>query len=92
MAPTIKTLQAQLEAALAEPDLLRRKCESHRRDLEHLHNEIELRESAPAATTAHYLVAAVRRRGWPIVYVNRAIAADLGYEPRELLGRSRAAA
>jgi PAS domain S-box-containing protein len=78
----------QLEAALAERDLLRRECESFRDDLRHLHNELELRDSALAATAAHFLIADVRRRGWPIVYVNRAVAADHGYEPRELLGKS----
>ena len=88
MAPTPETLQLRLDAALAERDQYRRECESFRNDLEHLHNELELRDSALAATTAHFLVADMRRQGWPIVYVNRAIAADHGYEPRELLGKS----
>jgi PAS domain S-box-containing protein len=83
-----ETLQAQLEAAVAERDLWRRQCEGFRNDLEHLQNELELRDSALAATTAHFLIADVRRRGWPIVYVNRAIATDHGYEPQELLGKS----
>lgn len=88
MAPAIETLQTQLAAALAERDLLQRKCESLHQNLEHLHNELELRDSALAATTAHFLIADMRRRGWPIVYVNRAIAADHGYDPHELLGKS----
>ena len=88
VAPTAETLQTRLEAALAECDRLRRECESLRDELEHLRNALELRDSALAATTAHFLVADVRRQGWPIVYVNRAIAADHGYEPRELLGKS----
>src|SRR5262249_6047638 len=73
---------------VAERDLLQRECDSFRNDLEHLHNELQLRDSALAATTAHFLIADVRRRGWPLAYVNRAIAADHGYEPHELLGKS----
>jgi PAS domain S-box-containing protein len=88
MAPTTETLQTQLRTAIAERDLLRRECERFRNTLKRLHNELELRDSALAATTAHFLIADVRRRGWPIVYVNRAIAADHGYEPHELLGQS----
>ena len=90
MTPTIEMLQLQLEAALAERDLLQRECQSFRNDVEHLHNELDLRDSALAATTAHFLIADVRRKGWPVVYVNRAIAADHGYEPQELLGKSPA--
>jgi len=88
MTQTKETLQTQLQTAIAERDLLRRVCERFRNSLQHLHNELELRDSALAATTAHFLIADVRRRGWPIVYVNRAIAADHGYEPEELLGKS----
>jgi PAS domain S-box-containing protein len=88
MEPTTETLETQLLAATAERDLLRRVCENFRNTLKHLHSELELRDSALAATTTHFLIADVRRRGWPIVYVNRAIAADHGYEPDELLGKS----
>jgi hypothetical protein len=83
-------LQAQLEAALAERDRLRCECENFRSDLEHLHDELKLRDSALAATTAHFMIADMRRRSWPLVYVNRAMAADHGYEPRDLLGESPA--
>jgi len=88
VAPTIETLQTQLEAAVAERDLLRRRCESFQADLAHLNTELELRDSALASTSIHFLIADVRCRGWPIVYVNRALAADHGYEPDELLGKS----
>ena len=88
MEHTIETLQKQLEAVIAERDLVRCECESFRDRLKQLHNELELRDSALAATTAHFLIADMRRRGWPIVYVNRAIAADHGYEPHELIGQS----
>jgi PAS domain S-box-containing protein len=86
--PNADSLAAQLEAALAERDLLRSECDSFRNDLVHLHAELVLRDSALDATTAQFMIADMRRRGWPIVYVNRAIAADHGYEPRELLGKS----
>jgi PAS domain S-box-containing protein len=88
VAATTETLEAQLAAALAERDALRADCESLRNDLDHLQDELKLRDSALDATTAHFLIADVRRRGWPMVYVNRAIAADHGYEPGELLGQS----
>ena len=88
MTPNADSLAAQLEAALAERDLLHCECESFRNDVVHLHAELVLRDSALDATTAHFMIADMRRRGWPIVYVNRAIAADHGYEPRELLGKS----
>lgn len=90
MEQTSEALHAQLLATVAERDLLRRVCERFRNSLQHLHDELQLRDSALAATTAHFLIVDVRRRGWPIVYVNRAIAADHGYEPHELLGRNPA--
>jgi PAS domain S-box-containing protein len=88
--PNTETLAAQLAAVLAERALLRRENESFRNDMVHLHDELVLRDSALDATTAHFMIADMRRRGWPIVYVNRAIAADHGYEPHELLGKSPA--
>ena len=90
VAATTETLDAQLAAAVAERDALRVECESFRNDLEHLQGELKLRDSALDATTAHFLIADVRRCGWPMVYVNRAIAADHGYESGELLGKSPA--
>lgn len=81
-------LESQLKYALEERDLLRAERESLRSDLEHLRNELKLRDNALDATTSHFLIADARRRGSPIVYVNRAIASDHGYEPHELLGKS----
>jgi PAS domain S-box-containing protein len=71
-----------------ERDRLRAQCEDFRDDLERLRGELELRDSALDATSAHFLIADVRRHGWPIVYVNRAIVADHGYDTDELLGKS----
>ena len=71
-----EALQQQLDAVLLERDELRQ--------------ALKLRDSALNATTAHFLIADMRQRGWPMVYVNRAIATDHGYEPQELLGKSPA--
>jgi two-component system NtrC family sensor kinase len=56
--------------------------------LAHLQRVLDLRNCALDAATAHFMITDVREPGSPIVYVNRAIAADHGYEPAELLGRS----
>ena len=69
-----EALQQQLDAVCNERDQLRQ--------------ALKLRDSALNATTAHFLIADMRQRGWPMVYVNRAIADDHGYEPQELLGKS----
>ena len=71
-----EALQQQLDAVRIERDQLRQ--------------ALKLRDSALNATTAHFLIADMQQRGWPMVYVNRAIAADHGYEPQELLGKSSA--
>jgi len=81
-------LQTQLDAVRLERDLLRQERERLRARLAEVENELKLRDSALNATSSHFLIADVRRRGWPMVYVNRATAADHGYEPQELLGRS----
>ena len=85
-----EVLQLQLDAALLERDQLRQERERLCAQLSHLEDELKLRDSALNATTAHFLIADVRQRGWPMVYANRAIAADHGYEPQELLGKSPA--
>jgi PAS domain S-box-containing protein len=81
-------LQLQLDAALSERDQFRRDRERLCAQVSELEDELKLRDSALNSTTAHFLIADVRQRGWPMVYVNRAIAADHGYEPQELLGKS----
>jgi PAS domain S-box-containing protein len=83
-------LQQQLDAALAECTRLRLERERLCFQLSESEEELKLRDSALNATTAHFFIADVRQRGWPMVYVNRAIAADHGYEPQELLGKSPA--
>jgi two-component system, NtrC family, sensor kinase len=50
-------------------------------------SELELRTGALDAAPTHFMIIDMRRPGWPIVFVNRAIARDNGYEPEELLGQ-----
>ena len=57
-------------------------------ELARLRRVLELRHCALDAATAHFMISDIQQRGSPIVYVNRAIARDHGYEPEELLGRS----
>lgn len=47
-----------------------------------------LRNCALDAATAHFMITEATRAGGRIVYVNRALARDHGYEPAELLGQS----
>ena len=69
-------LQAQLVAERAER--------------ERLQSELDLRNSALDSAKSHMMVLDVCRERWVIVYANRAIAVDHGYEPAELIGRSPA--
>lgn len=90
MAVESQSLQMQLDTALAERDVLRRESERLLGQLAHLNAELKLRDSALNATTAHFLIADMQQPGWPMVYVNKAIATDHGYETQELLGKSPA--
>lgn len=80
-------LEARLTQALKKRDRLAAECQGLRKELDSLRDELKLRNSALNATSTHFLIADARRRGWPIVYVNKAIAADHGYEPHELLDK-----
>ena len=51
-------------------------------------SDLELRNWALNAATSHFMITDMTRRGWPIVFVNNAVANDHGYEPDELLGKS----
>jgi two-component system NtrC family sensor kinase len=57
-------------------------------ELERLRSELDLRNCALDAATTHFMVLDATRPNWPIVYVNRAICRDHGYEPAELLGQN----
>src|SRR3569833_4307790 len=53
-----------------------------------LQRDLNLRNSALDSATSHFMILDVRQRRWTIVYANRAIAQDHGYETTELLGQS----
>lgn len=53
-----------------------------------LSRELEIRTWALDAAPSHFMITDVTRPGWPIVFVNRSLARDHGYEPHELLGKS----
>jgi PAS domain S-box-containing protein len=69
---------------------LRRALEAETAVREHLQHELDVRNCALDAASSHFMILDMSRRGWPIVFVNRAIGRDHGYEPAELVGRSAA--
>lgn len=52
-----------------------------------LEEQLRLRDAALNSTSTHFLIVCSSSRGSEIVYVNRAVCADHGYEPEELLGQ-----
>jgi PAS domain S-box-containing protein len=67
----------ELEALLAE----------ERKQRWQLQSELDLRNCALDSASTHFMILDVTERPWKIVYANRAVATDHGYEPAELLGR-----
>jgi two-component system, NtrC family, sensor kinase len=53
-----------------------------------LARQLEIRTWALDAAPTHFFVADMTLPGWPIIFVNRALARDTGYRPEELLGQS----
>lgn len=69
----------RLRAALA--------CE--RAEKKRIQNELDLRNAALDAATTHFMIVEARAPHYPIVYVNRILAAQHGYEsPESLIGQS----
>jgi two-component system, NtrC family, sensor kinase len=56
-------------------------------DYTELLRQLELRSWALDAASTHFMIIDMRLSGWPIVFVNRSLARDNGYEPEELLGQ-----
>lgn len=55
---------------------------------QHIENELRLRNAALDAATTHFMIVEARAPNYPIVYVNRALATDHGYEdPQALIGQ-----
>jgi PAS domain S-box-containing protein len=69
----LQRLEERLAAVTAERERLRR--------------ELDVRNCALDAAATHFIIGDATRPGWPVVYMNRAIARDYGYEPKELLGK-----
>jgi len=55
-----------------------------------LQSDLKLRNCALNAAASHFLVLDMQLQGWPIVFANRAVLKDYGYQPEEVLGRSAA--
>jgi PAS domain S-box-containing protein len=51
-----------------------------------LQGELDLRNCALDSASTHFMILDVTGHPWQIVYANRAVATDHGYEPAELLG------
>lgn len=83
----VPALDDQAAAALHE---LHAQLVAERADRERLQSELDLRNSALDSAKSHIMVVEVCRERWVIVYANRALAVDHGYEPSELIGRSPA--
>ena len=57
-------------------------------DCDRLRQELDLRNCALDAATAHFMLVDMLHPTQPIVFVNRALAQTHGYEPAELIGTS----
>ena len=73
----LRALEALLAAAVAEQQRLRR--------------ELDVRNCALDAAATYFLIGDATRPDWPVVYMNRAVARDFGYEPASLLGKGPSA-
>ena len=73
----LRPLEELLAAEIAERQRLRR--------------ELDVRSCALDAAATHFIIGDATRPGWPVVYMNRAVARDFGYEPDALLGKGPSA-
>ena len=55
-------------------------------ELERLRRELDVRNCALDAAATHFIIGDATKPDWPLVYLNRAVARDYGYESAELLG------
>ncbi len=75
--PDSRQSTRELEALLAR--------ERHER--RQLQSQLDLRNCALDSASTHFVILDVTGRPWKIVYANRAVATDHGYEPAELAGQ-----
>jgi PAS domain S-box-containing protein len=94
-AATDRELDAQLDTLRAEFAALQCELQQERTRLhaaldvnEQLRLDLGLRNAALEAATSYFMVVDAVAPGAKLVYVNRAAAADHGYTPEELVGRS----
>lgn len=73
-ATELSNVRAQLAWTIAEKERLQR--------------ELRLRDAALDAGSSHFMLVNARDRLYPIVYANRTLARDHGFEPDELIGQS----
>lgn len=70
----LAAVRAQLASVFAAAEVLR--------------SELNLRDTALDAGSSHFMIVELLKPGRPIVYVNRALAREHGYEPEQLIGKS----
>ena len=70
---TSELLETRLAAEIAEGERLR--------------SELGVRNCALDAAASHFIIGDATRPDWPVVYVNRAIVREYGYEASDLLGK-----
>lgn len=63
---------------------------TERKERQRLQSELDLRNCALDSASTHLMILDVTRIPWTIVYANRAVAKDHGYDPAELLGQNAA--
>lgn len=82
-------LSEQLAQAQRAVNVLHAKLAEELATRERLQHDLDLRNAALDAANTHFMIVDARQRHRPIVYVNRALAVQHGYEsPAELIGNS----
>lgn len=81
--PTSGFKQSPDDGALLELEAL---LEGERKERRRLQNELDLRNCALDSASTHFMILDVSHSPWTIVYANRVVGKDHGYEPAELLG------
>ena len=80
--------QATLLATCKELSKVQAELAQQVAEKQRLERELRLRDAALDASSSHFMLVDARHPRYAIVYVNRTLARDHGYEPEELLGRS----
>jgi len=80
--------QATLLGTCRELSAARAQLATEFAEKERLQRELRLRDAALDAGSSHFMLVSACDPVHPIVYVNRTLARDHGFEPEELLGQS----